>query len=112
MGDDTLPARFSTDQLQRIVEEAIVYMCACPAQVAQQIQALRALHAYQSRCLGKGGVADQVHDRIAAATRVAHEEMERCLAEILELEGWDMETLAMPEGLRQLQIRGIEEGFE
>ncbi len=109
---DVLPTRFSAVQLQRIIEEAIVYMCACPAQVAQQIQSLRGLYAYQSQCVSRGITLGEVHQRIAASTAHAHAEMECCLAGILELEGWDLETLTMPEGLRRLQVRTIEEDSE
>ena len=41
-----------------------------------------------------------VQDSIAKAK---HAEMEKCLDDVLVAEGWDKETLAMPEGLRQLR---------
>jgi hypothetical protein len=42
----------------------------------------------------------QVHQRIAEVTKQAHQLMEQCLDEILELERWDKSKLEMPEGLR------------
>jgi len=42
----------------------------------------------------------QVHQRIAEVTKQAHQLMEQCLDEILDLEGWDRATLEMPVGLR------------
>jgi len=46
---DSLQVRFSDPQLTRILEEAIIYMCACPAQVAKQLLELRNLFVYQRR---------------------------------------------------------------
>jgi hypothetical protein len=102
-----LPARYSKEQLHRIMEEAFVYMCACPGQVAQQTLALRNLYDYQRKCVNEGSLMEQVHTRIAAAATQAHEIVERCLGEVLEMEGWDKTTLSMPEGLRQLRADTI-----
>jgi hypothetical protein len=107
---DALPGRFSAGQLRQIVEEAMIYMCACPAQVAKEVSGLRELYAYQRDCLGRSSPAlVPVHERIAEATRRAHAEMEACLADVLALEGWDMTTLTMPAGLRELRQRAIEQ---
>ena len=43
----------------------------------------------------------KTHKIIAAATREAHDIMQRCLHDVLIHEKWDLETLDMPEGLRQ-----------
>ncbi|MDT7517061.1 hypothetical protein [Rhodoferax mekongensis] len=40
--------RFTDKQLSNIVEPSMVYMCACPAQVAETIRKLRDLRQYQS----------------------------------------------------------------
>ena len=40
-----------------------------------------------------------VHQTIAAATEKSHELMDECLKKILEIEGWDQTTFAMPEAL-------------
>ncbi|PKO63483.1 MAG: hypothetical protein CVU23_10495 [Betaproteobacteria bacterium HGW-Betaproteobacteria-17] len=103
-----MPTRFSDEQLHRILDEAMIYMCACPAQVASQLQALRALHDYQRTCADNGPLSEQVHARIAAAARQAHAELEQCLDDVLDLEGWDTSTLSMPEGLRQLRDQVID----
>lgn len=106
---DTLPTRFSGVELQQIIEEAMIHMCACPAQVARQVQQLRDLYAYQRDCAGRSNPAlVRVHERIAEATRAAHAGMEACLDEVLTLEGWDREALTMPEGLRRLRDQAIE----
>jgi hypothetical protein len=106
---DSLPIRFTNEQLQRIIEEAMIHMCACPAQVAKQIQQLRDLYAYQRNCLGRDNPAlVVVHERIADSTRRAHAEMEQCLSDVLGMEGWDRATLTMPEGLRELRRQAIE----
>jgi len=42
-----------------------------------------------------------MHKTMAAATERAHEQMEDCLRKILETDGWDQSTFAMPEGLKK-----------
>ena len=105
------PRRFSDADLEQIVEEAIIYMCACPAQVATELRRLRELIAYQNNCeinSSRGDVAVVVHQRIAAAAIDAHARMEACLDEVLDLEGWDRVTLRMSEGLRRLRMDVLE----
>jgi len=97
------PQRFSSSELERIIEEAMIYMCACPAQVANQILQLRQLIAYQQDCLTSPGNPGEVHRCIAAAAMDAHARMEGCLDQVLDIEGWDRTTLRMPAGLRQLR---------
>lgn len=97
-----LSGRFSKAQLQTIIEEATIYMCACPAQVCQQLLSLVALYEYQEQCGERLG-NQVVHDSIAAATAAAYAELEGCLDRILDIEGWDRATLKMPPGLRVMQ---------
>lgn len=92
--------RFSSEQLSKIIDESIVYVCACPAQVAEQIKQLRKLVGYQESCMDQAGANSIVHKSIAEAALRAMHLMENCLDEILELEGWDRTTMTMPEGLR------------
>jgi hypothetical protein len=61
------------------------------------------LHRYQHDCVSQGALMEAVHLRIAEATQVAHAELEKCLNDVLEMEGWDKTTLSMPEGLRQVR---------
>jgi hypothetical protein len=107
---EDMPLRYSNAQLHQITDAAMIYMCACPAQVAGQILALRELYGYQRSCLSKRPLMRQVHERIAIATQLAHAELERCLDDVLNLEGWDKATLTMPEGLRQVRDQLIENG--
>lgn len=93
--------RFSDAELERIIEEAMLYMCACPAQVAVQLRHLRGLFAYQRDCVVDPGNDPAVHRRIMEATEAAHAAMEDCLDDVLNIEGWDRATLTMPAGLRQ-----------
>jgi hypothetical protein len=37
-----------------------------------------------------------VHQRIAEVTKQAHQLMEQCLDDILDMEGWDRSKLEMP----------------
>jgi len=96
-----LQRRFSDQQLEQIIEEATIYMCACPGQVAVQLRSLRELFRYQGNCEIDPGNEPAVHQAIAAATAQAYAVMEDCLDQVLTLEGWDRATLQMPEGLRQ-----------
>lgn len=110
LADDELAQRFREEELVKVRDEALIYMCACPAQVAVTIAQLRRVHEYQRECEGRRTDTLGVHDRIARAVSQAHAIMENCLDEILSLEGWDRQTLAMPPGLRQLQQAQILEG--
>ncbi len=93
--------RFSDQQLERIIDEATIYMCACPAQVAAAIRDLHGLYRYQQDCLEALSSERPVHQLIAVSTNTAHAELEDCLERVLDLEGWDRQTLRMPEGLRR-----------
>jgi uncharacterized protein (UPF0335 family) len=66
-----------------------------------QITNLRKLFDYQKQCiemdeLSGNGIDVKVHRRIAEVTKQAHQLMEQCLDEILDLEGWDRSKLEMP----------------
>jgi hypothetical protein len=98
---DTLNKQFTDAELVQIREEAAIYMCACPAQVAEALSNLRQLYAYQRKCMHTGSLMLGVHDRIAMATELAHQEMEACLEDVLNMEQWDRTTLYMPAGLRK-----------
>jgi hypothetical protein len=106
---DELLQKYSKQQLEHIIEEAMIYMCACPAQVAEQLVRLRELFAYQMKCSSDSDLMKDVHTRIADSTRKAHAEMEQCLSEVLHMEGWDPHTLSMPAGLRQLREKIIDQ---
>lgn len=96
-----LEKRFTEADLSKIVEEATIYMCACPAQVAEQIRKLRNLVRYQEECDSQMDTDSVVHKTIAKAGLQALKIMEDCMDEVLTLEGWDRTTLTMPEGLRK-----------
>ena len=106
----TYSERFSNADLERIVEEATIYMCACPEQVAVAIRQLRGLHRYQLACLRETDAQSEVHLAIAESTARAHAELEDCLDRVLVLEGWDRATLRMPEGLRRRRQDLLEDG--
>ena len=98
-----LQQRFSDEQLHQIVEEASIYMCACPGQVANELRQLRHLIRYQRDCITEGKTPSLVHQTIEAASQEAHAVMENCLDRVLEIEGRDRTTLKMPAGLRKLR---------
>lgn len=95
--------RYSARQLTVILEQAGIYMCACPAQVAAQMLELRKLYRYQLKCIGEMPDLADTHRCIAEAVARAHALLEDALDEVLRIEGWDKESLAMPEGLRKLR---------
>jgi len=104
----TLQKRFSDLELEQIIEEATIYMCACPAQVAAQLRSLRELYRYQLACESEADNDSAVHRLIASATFKAHGLMEDCMDDILRIEGWDRATLKMPPGLRRKQFDSLE----
>jgi len=97
--------KYSDEELLRIVDQAMVYQCACPAQVASLMRESRKVHNYQQKCLNLTGTDEKVHQRISADVEQAHELLEGCLDAVLKLEGWDMTTLTMPADLRKSLIQ-------
>ena len=91
--------KFSNEAITRILDQSMIYQCACPAQVCRSINELRSLFAYQAGCLNLNDTDKAVHQRIVEAVKVSHAEMEKCLEDILRIEGWDMESYQMPEAL-------------
>jgi hypothetical protein len=101
-----LDQKFSALQLSIINDQAALYSCACPLQVSLQIASLRKLFDYQKECIAmetadESSMQMQVHRRIAEATKQAHQLMELCLDDILDLEGWDRAKMEMPSGIRK-----------
>lgn len=93
--------QFSASQVSKIIDQALIYQCACPAQVCKSIFELRELFDYQMNCASDDTNNALVHKTIAAAAEVSHEIMEECLKKILEIEGWDQTNFIMPESIRQ-----------
>ena len=93
--------RFPAAQVTRVLDQALIYQCACPAQVCRTIFELRELYDYQKNCANIPEEDQGVHATIAEATEGAHALMEECLARVLAIEGWDLATLTMPEHLRK-----------
>ncbi len=96
-----MKTRFSVVEVSKIIDQALIYQCACPAQVATTILELRDLFDYQLMCQGEADSDQAVHQAIALATEDAHARMEACLDQILGIEGWDRDTLTMPQTLRE-----------
>lgn len=93
--------RFSDQAITRILEQAIIYTCACPAQVCKAINEQRALFKYQESCQNLTNTDNAVHQLISDTAKLTHAQLEHCLEQILLLEGWDMETFQMPEIMRK-----------
>jgi hypothetical protein len=101
-----LDNKFTAIQLAIINNQAALYTCACPVHVSLQITNLRKLFDYEKTCMetpSESSVEMQVHQRIAEVTKQAHQLMEQCLDDILDMEGWDRTKLEMPTtGIRKL----------
>jgi len=91
--------RYPRESLHKIVEQAMIYQCACPAQICKAIGQMRELHKYQQECLIDQRADHAVHERISRAAEKAHAELEQCLHDVLALEGWNPTTLEMPTDL-------------
>ena len=96
-----MKTQFSAVQITKIIDQALVYQCACPAQVATTILELRDLYDYQRKCKESAETDKRVHEAIARATAETHAIMEKCLEHVLSLEGWDREALTMPLDLQK-----------
>ena len=97
--------KFSDAELLQIIEEGLIYMCACPSQVAEALRKLRELYRYQVSCLEDSGNVTAVHQTIRDSVVISHAELQDCMERVLELEQWDRATLRMPEGLRRRQLK-------
>jgi hypothetical protein len=99
--------RYTDAELGAIVEQGFIYMCACPAQVAEALLKLRTLHKYQLACSTDPENDLAVHAAISKSTVQSHHIMQDCLDTIIDLEKWDRTTLQMPESLRKRQMRDL-----
>ena len=97
--------KYHAAQLSKVIDQALVYQCACPAQVCRAIFELRELYDYQMNCANDTANDRLVHEAIATAAEKSHEVMEQCLTKVLEIEGWDPVTLSMPESLRKKGVK-------
>ncbi|MCX7084937.1 MAG: hypothetical protein NTY69_05305 [Methylococcales bacterium] len=103
-----LDYQYTDEQLEKIKNQGLIYACVCPSQVSEQVLSLRLLLKYQAQCQEE--VDDRTidtHNLIVEASVKAHEIMEKCLHDILIREGWDLETLQMPEYLRDLIVEKL-----
>ena len=103
----TYSEHFSDAELEKIVEEGLVYMCACPAQVADTTRKVREMYRYQADCLKEPKNDARVHTAIANTAAAIHAQLEQCMADILEIEQWDRATLTMPPHLRKRQMQEL-----
>lgn len=102
--------KYSQDQLLQIMEQAMIYQCACPSQVTRMASDLQHLYDYQLACVDNSDTDVRVHATIAKATTEAYGIIEECLTRILELEGWSLETLQMPDYLVKRQFDELQNG--
>jgi hypothetical protein len=99
--------RFTDVELEQVISEGLIYMCACPAQVAETIRNVRRLYRYQLECIAGPDNDGRVHRAIAETAIATHAHLQDCMDEILRLEQWDRATLRMPANLRVKQLKAI-----
>jgi hypothetical protein len=99
--------QFDPSQISRIIDQSLVYQCACPAQVCRAIFELRDLYRYQMECINDSRNDVLVHRAIADVAEKSHALMEECLTRVLEIEGWDPATLVLPEQLKAKQRKAL-----
>lgn len=99
------PRSFSNEEVTHILEQVLVHQCACPSQLCRVILALRELAQYERDCLDRTATDVKVHYAIEKAAEACEAIMNACLAEVLELEGWDPVSLTMPDYLKEHQLR-------
>lgn len=96
-----MKCQFNNATLSTIIEQALVYQCACPAQVAELLLEMRRVKQYEDSCLeNQNDHLAVTHQKISEAVTEAHIILERCLDEVLDHEGWDRSTFKMPAYLR------------
>jgi len=100
--------RYTDAELVSIIEQGLIYMCACPAQVAEALLKLRALHKYQMGCAANSANDGAVHAVIQTSTVQSHHIMQDCLDTVIALEKWDRATLQMPDYLRKRQMQEMQ----
>jgi hypothetical protein len=100
--------QFSPEIIASILEQSMIYQCACPAQICKNINAQRALYAYQYNCINRSDTDHAVHKRIADAVTQSHAVMEACLDAVLQLEGWNTSTYEMPEVVKLKMLKQLE----
>lgn len=93
--------RFTDAELTSIIEQGMIYMCACPAQVADAVRKMRELLRYQTACLANPNNDRLVHETITQSTIAAHAILQDCLDDVIRQENWDRATLQMPPHLRE-----------
>ena len=98
---------FDPYQISKVLDQSLVYQCACPAQVCRAIFELRDLYRYQMDCINDSDNDRLVHQAIADAAEKSHALMEECLTRVLDIEGWDVATLVMPEALKAKQRKAL-----
>ena len=74
----TYSERFTAAELEKIINAGIIYMCACPAMVADSVRKLREMYRYQLNCLEDPENCSAVHQSIARNTAIAHAQMQDC----------------------------------
>ena len=99
--------QFEPSQISKLIDQSLVYQCACPAQVGKAIFELRDLYRYQMECLIDSDNDVQIHRAIAEATEKSHALMEACLARVLQIEGWNLATFELPPQIKRKMRKSL-----
>lgn len=102
MTDEAPSSRpFTPEELARIRGQSMSYLCACPGQLASMLEMALRVEAHEVDCLKDTDNDRRVHERIAGAVVDVRRILDSALNDVLALEGWDRDTLEMPEALQK-----------
>ena len=103
-------SKYSSEQLNDIMEQGMVLQCACPSMLARLLSDARYLNDYQASCLRDSPTNEGVHEAIARATETVSSVLEQCLTEVLLLEEWEIDRegrFRMPQKLVHQQLKAV-----
>jgi len=92
--------RFSEAQLRHIQDEAIMYSCGCPEELSEVLMQLRHVRTLMDDCLDTASTDPNTHARVLSMLAIVTPHIEACLGDILESEGWNMETFSLPPAVK------------
>jgi hypothetical protein len=84
----------------------LIDRCACPAQICVAIDGMRELSRFEAACLDANEGDREIHILIKEVAERNHRALEDCLTKVLRIEGWDMNSLKMPEAMRAKLFEG------
>jgi hypothetical protein len=82
----TKPARYTPEQLGRLMEISSVVQCECPNHLAQIVTGLQAFESYSRQCENRNDQDREIHGLLYRQTAAARAVMEEALAALVKHE--------------------------